>query len=331
MPSRANAISSGRTSPPLAAGSGHIGVRGCSEAHGNCGRAPAAGADGDRADRAWPGEGVAMSERESFERILASLHEAVLDRAHWLTASALIDEALGTHGSSLTFGDGSSGEEIRIYFLWQFFRGQRHRELEREYSEVYYPVDERPPPHTPCPRRPAVAHNRPLYRGGTENLRDIQRGVGPHPRPERHPCAPGRDGRLAHRVGCQRPGRRGRLAGAGLPVSPERGERREPSSCSPAALVCSGPDVGVAGRGLSGVSRRPRLSAMRRTDGDREVECGRTSKGLRRGGRWRTAWASGSHRSLPLSGPARTASPATASPQGSLPDTQFAGYAQFLG
>ena len=86
-----------------------------------------------------------MSERDMFERILASLHEAALDPANWPTASKLIDEALGTHGSSMMFGEGNSGEEIRIYFLWQFFQGQRHRELEREYYEVYYPLDERPP------------------------------------------------------------------------------------------------------------------------------------------------------------------------------------------
>ena len=86
-----------------------------------------------------------MSEQEAFERILASLHEAALDRAHWATASALIEEALGAHGSSMTFGDGSCEEDVRIYFLWQFFRGQRHPELEREYHEVYYPLDERPP------------------------------------------------------------------------------------------------------------------------------------------------------------------------------------------
>ena len=86
-----------------------------------------------------------MSEGEAFERILASLHEAALDPAHWSSASALIEEALGAHGSSMMFGDGSSEEDIRIYFLWQFFRGQRHPELEREYYEVYYPLDERPP------------------------------------------------------------------------------------------------------------------------------------------------------------------------------------------
>ena len=84
-----------------------------------------------------------MSERVAFDRILAALHEAALDRVHWPTATALIDEALGVHGSSMAFGDGNSDEDIRIYFAWYFFRGQRHRDLEREYYEVYYPLDER--------------------------------------------------------------------------------------------------------------------------------------------------------------------------------------------
>ena len=86
-----------------------------------------------------------MNEREAFERIVASLHEAALDHARWSSASALIDEALGVHGSSMAFGDGDSEGDIRIYSSWAFFRGQRHRELEREYWEVYYPLDERVP------------------------------------------------------------------------------------------------------------------------------------------------------------------------------------------
>ena len=47
-----------------------------------------------------------MSEREPFDGILASLHEAALDRRHWSSATALIDDALRTHGSSLVCGDG---------------------------------------------------------------------------------------------------------------------------------------------------------------------------------------------------------------------------------
>ena len=86
-----------------------------------------------------------MDQQDLFERILASLHDAALDRAYWSTASALIDEFLGAHGSSMVFGDGDSREDIRIYFAWAFFHGQRHQELEREYFEVYYPLDERVP------------------------------------------------------------------------------------------------------------------------------------------------------------------------------------------
>ena len=83
-----------------------------------------------------------MSERDRFERILASLHEAALDPARWPGASALIDEALGTHGSTLASGDGESEEDYRIYFMWTCLRGERRRDLERLWFETYHPVDE---------------------------------------------------------------------------------------------------------------------------------------------------------------------------------------------
>ena len=86
-----------------------------------------------------------MSEREAFDRILAALHEVALDRAHWSIATALIDEALHAHGSSMVFGDGRSDEDVRINFAWYFVRGERRRELERDYFENYYPLDERVP------------------------------------------------------------------------------------------------------------------------------------------------------------------------------------------
>ena len=86
-----------------------------------------------------------MNEREAFERILASLHEAALDGEHWSTTTALIDETLRAHGSSMVFGDGRSEADIQIFLAWSFFRGQRDRDLERDYFENYYPVDERVP------------------------------------------------------------------------------------------------------------------------------------------------------------------------------------------
>ena len=86
-----------------------------------------------------------MSERKAFDAILASLHETALDRAHWSTATALIDDALHTHGSSMVFGHGDSEKDIRIPFAWSFVRGQRDRTVEREYFETYYSRDERVP------------------------------------------------------------------------------------------------------------------------------------------------------------------------------------------
>ena len=83
-----------------------------------------------------------MSERDAFERILAALHEAALDPGRWPGASALIDEALGTHGGSVALGDGESEEDYRVYFMWTCLRGQRRRDLERLWFETHYPVDQ---------------------------------------------------------------------------------------------------------------------------------------------------------------------------------------------
>ena len=88
---------------------------------------------------------MAKSELNAFERILASLHEAALDPARWPNASGLIDEALGTHGSSLACGDGASEEDYRIHFMWTCLRGDRRRDLERLWLETLYPLDERVP------------------------------------------------------------------------------------------------------------------------------------------------------------------------------------------
>ena len=83
-----------------------------------------------------------MSERDAFERTLAALYEAALDAGRWPGASALIDQALGTHGSSVALGDGESEEDYRIYFMWTCLRGQRRRDLERLWFETHYPVDQ---------------------------------------------------------------------------------------------------------------------------------------------------------------------------------------------
>ena len=86
-----------------------------------------------------------MSERDAFDSVLASLHEAALDDARWPAAFGVIDDVVGANGNSLVFGAGTPEEGIRIYYAGYFSGGQRLREFEREYFGVYHPVDERLP------------------------------------------------------------------------------------------------------------------------------------------------------------------------------------------
>ncbi len=80
-----------------------------------------------------------------IERILASLHKTVLDDARWPATSGLIDEACGAKGNFLITGDGSSQDDIDIFFAQFCYRGQRHPELERLYFNSYHHLDERIP------------------------------------------------------------------------------------------------------------------------------------------------------------------------------------------
>ena len=86
-----------------------------------------------------------MDQMELFNRILASLHEAALDDAHWPQASRLIDEACGSKGNILMLGDVKSNEDARLSFARICYRGQRRADRERSYVEDFFPVDESVP------------------------------------------------------------------------------------------------------------------------------------------------------------------------------------------
>lgn len=85
-----------------------------------------------------------MSSLDGFLRILESLHEAMLDDAHWPATAALIDETCGVGGNGLAVGDGF-GDDVRVHFAMFLYRGERRADLEREYFEVYHPHDEAMP------------------------------------------------------------------------------------------------------------------------------------------------------------------------------------------
>ena len=85
-----------------------------------------------------------MSGQDAFGRIVGSLHEAALDDSGWPATSALIDEACGMHGNALLVGEGPP-DDVRVDFVGLYFRGERRPDVEREYLEVYHPIDERVP------------------------------------------------------------------------------------------------------------------------------------------------------------------------------------------
>ena len=103
-----------------------------------------------------------MNERDAFDRILASLHEAALDDARWAETSALIDDAFRAKGNSLVVGDGGSDEGVQIFYAGFFSHGQRHREFERLYFDVYHARDERVPRIRQLPDSQLI-HVRDLY------------------------------------------------------------------------------------------------------------------------------------------------------------------------
>ena len=85
-----------------------------------------------------------MSDQDAFDRILASLYDAMLDDALWPATSALIDEACGATGNTLLVGEGPQ-DDIRVLFVGLYYRGERREDWEREYLTVYHPIDERVP------------------------------------------------------------------------------------------------------------------------------------------------------------------------------------------
>ena len=86
-----------------------------------------------------------MGRRDSFERVLDALGEAMLDDARWPAAAQLIDELCGSKGNFLVYGDGAKSEDIDIFFARFCFRGQRNAEMEQLYFDVYHALDERIP------------------------------------------------------------------------------------------------------------------------------------------------------------------------------------------
>ncbi len=86
-----------------------------------------------------------MSRLDRFDRILASLHEAMLDETRWRETSTLIDEACGITGTHLVIVGGQCHTEVRWLFDRAYCHGEDRKEQGRDYAENYFPRDERVP------------------------------------------------------------------------------------------------------------------------------------------------------------------------------------------
>ncbi len=85
-----------------------------------------------------------MSGQDAYERILTSLHHAVLDDARWPATSALIDEGCGLTGNALLVGQGRE-DDVQVSFVGLYQRGRRRQDLEGEYLASFHTADERIP------------------------------------------------------------------------------------------------------------------------------------------------------------------------------------------
>ena len=85
-----------------------------------------------------------MALQDTCERIVAALHEAALDPAHWAQATHLIDAACGFLATHLATFDISTNPSTYL-FSKGYSHGEDLSDIVREYTEDYYPIDERVP------------------------------------------------------------------------------------------------------------------------------------------------------------------------------------------
>ncbi len=130
-----------------------------------------------------------MSRQDIFDRIVASLNEAMFDDAQWPQTSALVDEICGSKGNILVSGEGGLGDDLEVYFARCCYRGERREEFEEEYFRLYHHIDERGPRlrrlpdsrivsiedlYTNDEKRTSVAYNEMLARSDTSDCLHVR-------------------------------------------------------------------------------------------------------------------------------------------------------------
>ena len=85
-----------------------------------------------------------MNRQDAFERVVDALNEAMLDDTLWLGTSARIEEACGTKGTMVTFGE-ELPNHTEFFFARMGFRGVDRSDWLDEYFRDFYADDEHLP------------------------------------------------------------------------------------------------------------------------------------------------------------------------------------------
>lgn len=130
-----------------------------------------------------------MSQRDTFDRVLASLSKSTFNDAHWSATSALIGDACGIRSNTLFYGFARSNGDGQLVVVRLCYGGQRNKEFKRVYLDDYYQRDEAIPRVRRLPdsqvvhvrdlyseedRKTSPAYNELLPRFGYENSLDVR-------------------------------------------------------------------------------------------------------------------------------------------------------------
>ena len=102
---------------------------------------------------------AAMSRQDQFDRIVSALHDAALDDTVWPSTLAPIDEAVGMVGNHLLVLSGQTRADPECLFEISSYQPF---EDDREYTQRYFPHDERVPRFLRLPDS-HIAHIPTLY------------------------------------------------------------------------------------------------------------------------------------------------------------------------
>ena len=147
----------------------------------------------------------AMNEQDALGRTVNALNDAMLDDSLWARTSACIEEAVGSGGSFLAYGNELLGNgKVQSKTRDTFHAARTARRRNRSITATTTLRDEHVPRIADACQWRDRSDDRTLQRRGTEDVRDVQRVVVAQRGREGVAPAPAWTGRPAYLIGAQR-------------------------------------------------------------------------------------------------------------------------------